>query len=299
MGRKKIEFEQRVQDVRAIIIHLVIAQLRKSYKTLDQAVSAKYSVGDAQLKYRRDCGVNHDVLRRLGTFGSTHCLDKLVSAAGIEYHKGFTRKYKSGKSYKSRSWFNLTDEQMRGCWDEYANTRSQVFTKAQHEWLDRHVYKYVKTKKENEKMNKDPVWMGGVEKHAVPPLKIDIKPQAHPADDIPERNEWDELPEPLTADELRAKARDEMKKLYQAGMMGPSWADAWKGILQATVMPKPVREFDPQSRYWSEYRQFVQSLIDWVKAGHEPDNKKTLAGTGMTETQMIWFTRQSYVEAIR
>lgn len=278
MGRKKIEFEQRVQDVRAIIIHLVIAQLRKSYKTLDQAVSAKYSAGDAQLKYRRDCGINHDVLRRLGTFGSTHCLDKLVSAAGIEYHKGFTRKYKSEKSYKSRSWFNLTDEQMRDCWDEYANTKSHAFTKAQHEWLDKHVYKYVKTKKENEKMNKDPVWMGGVEKHAVPPLKIDIKPQAHPADDIPERNEWDE---PREADDAAVEARKELKRLYQEGFVGPSIAGVIKEELavggRELELGKQRRRFDymNQKENYRECAALARMLEDFEKAGHKwKDSRK-------------------------
>lgn len=144
-------------------------------------------------------------------------------------------------------------------------------------------------------MKKEPVWMGGVEKHAVPPLKIGIKPQAHPADDIPERNEWDE---PREADEFRAKARDEMKRLYQAGLMGRGWAEAWKGILGATNLPKPVREFDPQSMYWREYRRFAHSLRDWIKAGHAPDKKTAPAGIGMTEKQMIVFTLRSYIEAV-
>lgn len=71
-------------------------------------------------------------------------------------------------------------------------------------------------------MNNGPVWMGGVEKHSVPVMKYDrIKP---PADDIPERNEWDEPLEPPPADELRTKARNEMQRLYKAGLMGPGWA---------------------------------------------------------------------------
>lgn len=58
-------------------------------------------------------------------------------------------------------------------------------------------------------MNNGPVWMGDVEKHSVPVMKYDrINP---PAEDIPERNEWDD---PAEVDEIRIQARDEMKRLY-------------------------------------------------------------------------------------
>lgn len=136
MKKKTLTEQQVLEDFQRAVVFLTLLKIKKHFKNVSEYARAKHT-GKAKFLH-----IDSKILKKLSRLGNAYCFMRFLkkSAHLFEFHKHVAWKYRSGKTFKINSWFELKlsiddlDSALKS--KLYMDLKSDLYSKRVHKILD-------------------------------------------------------------------------------------------------------------------------------------------------------------------